>query len=421
MKKNITPAALLLAAIITTFSILPGCKKNGALDDGIPPEKPFLPAKATGNTALSAIISDLKNQFAQKDYSADFINWHGQPLWDKAIELKKDAANAIVLIPTSKADNIETFIAARVKDGTVVYELHRRKVVDANVPEPSGMGINAVFTRGMLAYFNNSIYNKVDQVPDAVYYTLIHAAQSNGEAAPSADKMVTVTICYNVGYCTDCPNEPQVCCYTKKVCTTITYDDGTGVIIIGTGGGPGGGGPGPGPGPGPVGCSPTQSSWYSENPVPAPCEDVNCDQATYNLINGTRPASIESSETTISETAEERTKLYKWICLINYGGWGLISREKGIHKKIDNPDPARQWEWKALDHVSLKKYGWTLGGTVETQCTSWLPTIGLYHAVMDIDIKVDYHVACKIGPAIKTEHYPASHMFSMRTQAIQGY
>jgi hypothetical protein len=167
--------------------------------------------------------------------------------------------------------------------------------------------------------------------------------------------MLSITICYNVGYCTDCPNEPQVCCYTQKACTTITYDDGTGIIIIGgTGVGTGGGGH---YGGGTNNCPPTQSSWYSNAPAPDPCEDVSCEANGDNLINGTRSASIELGETTLSETIEKRTKIYEWICLVNYGGWGLISREKGVHKKVDDPDPARQWEWETLEHVSLDKYG----------------------------------------------------------------
>jgi hypothetical protein len=418
MKKNLKTASWLVAVIIATFSIVQGCKKNGALDNSNPSIQSFLPAKTQANSAIATVVNDLESKLLQKDYSADFISWHGQPLWDKAIQLKKGEADAVFLIPVSKNSNISAFIAASIKDGTVTYELHRRKAVEANVHEASGLNINPIFIRGMLAYFNYSIYNKVDQVPDAVYYALQKEVPGNTATGTAAEKVVT--FCYNVGYCTDCPGLPEVCCYTKKVCVSIWYDDSGGGIIVGggTGGGPHGGG---NPGGNPGNCTPTQSTWYSDAPAPDPCQDVSCDQAAYNLINGTSAVSIDLSETTISETQEERTKVYEWICLVNYGGWRVVSTEKGVHKKINDLDPNKQWEWVSLEHQGIDKKGVTIGGSVEVTCPSNTPTLGIYNAVMDLKLNIVYSAVCKGSPLTIEDTKRAQKLFNMRTAPISGY
>jgi hypothetical protein len=424
MKKNLKKASWLMAVIIAAFSIASGCKKNNELQSSSPAAENFLPASPSASKAINTVVSNLESEFLQNDYRADFINWHGQPLWDKAIELKKDAANAIVLIPTSKAGNIEAFIAARLKDGAVVYELHRRSAVEANVPEPSGMGINAVFTRGMLAYFNNSIYNKVDQVPAATYAALQKAAANNNNGnGTAAGRMVTVTICYNVGYCADCigPEGVQVCCYTQKVCTTITYDDGTGggIIIIG-GGGIGGGGTGGDGGPGPVGCSPTQSSWYSENPAPAPCEVSNCEAKLYEFANAGKPVSGSVTEVTESETQSEMNKSYNWK-IYSAVTWGLLSYEKAVLEKVYYPSSGQNlWEYKSFVHDKIVAVGFNIGGS--RTFVDIGATINKTKAMANV--RIDYTVTSKVSLIVcdleVTIPYNANKQFRVPATALFG-
>ena len=69
-----------------------------------------------------------------------------------------------------------------------------------------------------------------------------------------------------------------------------------------------------------------------------------------------------------------------------------------MHKKTTNTNPSLQWEWLSLDHQGLGKAGVVIGGSVEYSLVSSIPTIGLYHATMDLDFKVEYSLVCKGSP-----------------------
>jgi hypothetical protein len=142
-----------------------------------------------------------------------------------------------------------------------------------------------------------------------------------------------------------------------------------------------------------------------------PPVENNCDNLVSTLVDGTHVSDQLRSISTISATSIERKRKYQWIPLVNYGGWGLLSTEIGVHKKVANSDPTLRWQWKDFIHTNLVKEGVTLGGTVDFTCVAY-KTLGLYNAVMNLDIHVNYNVAC-FTPLPIEKNYPASKMFNV--------
>lgn len=253
-------------ALLLYFS----CKKNDNKSFETAAILQFTNHTSSNNAALEKTIANIKMQLAQKDFSSDFVKWHGQPLWDKAVTLQKDPLNFIQLIPTQKNNTIETFIAVRLKDSRFTFELHRRSAMVKKITEPSLMNIGDEFRETILGYFNNNILGNIDNTKQLPGISKAKKTAAQNEILPDT----YIQFCYNVGYCGPdaCPpNTPEgtVCCITQRVCVNVWYNDGGGIGGGGLGGGGlggGGGGAGGGGNPPPTPC-PT-SNWYSLNPTP---------------------------------------------------------------------------------------------------------------------------------------------------------
>jgi len=359
--------------------LLKSCKKNDSVSHEISTIEQFTAHKNISNAALEKVIADIKLQLAQKDFSSDFIKWHGQPLWDKALDLEKNSTNFILLIPTQKNNNIETFIAARLKDGKFTYEMHRRSSLEKKIIEPSSMNINRAFHQSILAYFNNTIMGKVDNIEQlATNITAKNSVTSNG---PQPD--IYIQICYNAGYCGPdaCPAgtpEGTVCCTTRQVCVTLWYnDDGGG----GVGGDPGGGGNG---GPPPTPC-PT-ANWYTENPPPPggggiggggdPCGSGSC-ESLFNQIQNL-PVSEDRSSVVSQQTGRKRTdtKIWKFhttlaptpLLLAPYHFFSIDT----LTVEQDNNDI---WRFTSLKHVGKYEEGVAGGLSISCENLSAIPYI----------------------------------------------
>ncbi len=115
----------------------------------------FLAFPQNSSPELKLIVADLRKQLSRKNFAGQFQLWHGIPLWDKAIKLKKSDKEFItLLIPTLKNGEIVTFIAASIKpDAKVVFELHRQSSIDNNLLEYSYIKINPRKAKSYLALF----------------------------------------------------------------------------------------------------------------------------------------------------------------------------------------------------------------------------------------------------------------------------
>lgn len=113
-------------------------------------------------------------------------------------------------------------------------------------------------------------------------------------------------------------------------------------------------------------------------------------------------------------TSETREYTYQWICLINYGGWGLLSTEKGKHKIVN-----RRWQWESLTHVNVVKEGLTIGGSVDhTEVAT--PTMGIYNSGMTLAIHLKFNIACVPIASIE-RNYTSQHIFNVNDEPANPY
>lgn len=365
--------------IIAGILLLKSCKKNDAVSHELSMTEQFTAHKNVNNAALEKVITDIKIQLAQKDFTSDFIKWHGQPLWDKAITLKKNSTNFIVLIPTQKDNNIETFIAARLKDDRLTYEMHRRTAMDKKITEPSWMNITNRFRQTILGYFNNSILGKVDNTDIPPVSALVKSSASSNGIHPDN----YIQLCFNSGYCGPdaCPpDSPEggVCCITRLECVNVWYDDDGGPGIDP---GPGGGGGNPPPDPCPT------ANWYTENP-PAPggggggigggdpCGSGNCG-SLFNQVQNL-PVSEERSSVSKQYTKETRTDTKIWKFHTMFAPTPLLMSPYSFYS-IDTlsvvKDINDKWYFTSLKHVGKFEEGVVGGLSVSCDNLTAIPYI----------------------------------------------
>ncbi len=129
--------------------------------------------------------------------------------------------------------------------------------------------------------------------------------------------------------------------------------------------------------------------------------------------NGSSTSSLRSISTLL-QTPTTRTKEYKWICYINYGGWGLLSTDWGTHiyaptSSTITPD----WKWQSFTHKSIAMEGFIIGGSVDYSQVTATPTLGLYNAVMNLQINIKFTLLCSFGPVIKDVIVQCNKMFNV--------
>jgi hypothetical protein len=145
-------------------------------------------------------------------------------------------------------------------------------------------------------------------------------------------------------------------------------------------------------------------------------EDEDCSvtaQAALTAMVNNAVVSNQTLEiTTLSESAETRTKKYNWVILKGIG-WYLFSFEKGVHVKTDNPNPNLRWIWQSLDHQNIALVGIVFGGDLDYSLISATPTLGLYNAIQDLDFKVKYSLVCKGSPFAREAVYNSTKPFNV--------
>lgn len=150
--------------------------------------------------------------------------------------------------------------------------------------------------------------------------------------------------------------------------------------------------------------------------APDPPADADCAVTTLTALdnltsNSTVSDETESIMTTVS-LPETRTKKYQWKILKNVG-WYIFSWEKGIHVKTTNSNPNLQWQWQTFDHQGVSLVGTVVGGNVDYSIITSNSTLGLYNAVMDLDLRVKYEVVCKGSPFSTELAYNCNKMFNI--------
>ena len=217
-----------------------------------------LPAGTTPETRI--VVAEMQKQLKAQDVN-NFLNWHGQPIWDKAVKLDSKKENSITyLIPIAKEKQITAFFGATVMPtGKILFEMHRQSTQVDKAKEYSYANIGLKRSSFFLNYFNG-----VPTQPKEV-----EAISSTGE------NNFAVMVCWWESNQVECnyfnPTDSTAgiiappCFEWREICIPIGSDD-----TPGGGGGGGGGGCTTCPPP-----CPTDDPWFSLVPPegpPGPCE-----------------------------------------------------------------------------------------------------------------------------------------------------
>jgi len=132
------------------------------------------------------------------------------------------------------------------------------------------------------------------------------------------------------------------------------------------------------------------------------------DEMTTNVtvVNNTVSISLEA------EYALTRTKKYDWVVLQSVG-WSIHSFETGVHVKNSNPDPSLSWQWQSLKNNGIGMSGVSIGGNIDYSVIRAIPSVGKYNAIMDLDFKVKYSIACKGSPFSSSVNYNSAKNFNV--------
>ena len=121
----------------------------------------------------------------------------------------------------------------------------------------------------------------------------------------------------------------------------------------------------------------------------------NCVNAVNSLKGGPTSEYISIADESEDLAAKERTRIYTWTFFKqNFGMWSYKSIERGVHKQ----DASGTWKWKSLEHVSVARTGWTLGGNLSCTVHAANPTVGVYVAGMELYYTVEGSAICKGSP-----------------------
>ena len=101
------------------------------------------------------------------------------------------------------------------------------------------------------------------------------------------------------------------------------------------------------------------------------------------MQNNTHTTSQSVQNTIVSQDTQHRVAMYKWKCIAGTG-WSIYSIERGTHKKKHNV-----WQWESLEHISTTIEGSVVGGNVTHSLVYANAVVGIYNAVMNLEIYVD--------------------------------
>ncbi|MBK7884898.1 MAG: hypothetical protein IPJ81_14785 [Chitinophagaceae bacterium] len=250
--------AVLTLLLLLAFVQQSCTKTNEAAEAATTSVENFLTLPPGTNPELKPVVDNLQQQFQKNNFAANFLAWHGQPLWNHTIKIKNNTGDTILLIPTKKANEVTAFIEVMYNKENFFYGLHRKSSIANTIKEYSNIGFDEAAVKWFMDYFDaklggNTTANKSNLVspPYCWYESCTNGGGYSKTGTASANPV---------------SNQP---CWIKHCA-----DEGGG----GGDGGNGGGGFPPSPTPTPTPC-PVNDGWYNIIPPP-PC-DIICLNGTF--------------------------------------------------------------------------------------------------------------------------------------------
>jgi hypothetical protein len=135
-----------------------------------------------------------------------------------------------------------------------------------------------------------------------------------------------------------------------------------------------------------------------------PGADDDCSNVCQEVSNALSDVQVISEDIDFNITPIDALKKHKnprWRILKNLT-WSLYSQEEGVIKLVD--PQTNKWQWESLQHNSISKEGFTVGGTIAYTQGVGTPsftagTPNILYAGMSVNVSVTYSPACDCGGA----------------------
>ncbi len=160
----------LITFVFIFLFLFQSCRKNDIANDiAFANEQPkdFFKTSTSVPDVVITIINQMKNDFKEKDIQ-NFINWHGQPLWNKIIKFNPNQDSSITYaIPIEKKGAITSFFGATINSfNKIKFEMHRKSAIISKKSEYSYANITMQTSNTILRNFSN-LTNTTSEKPSA--------------------------------------------------------------------------------------------------------------------------------------------------------------------------------------------------------------------------------------------------------------
>ncbi len=159
------PGKLSFVSIFLIFLLLfTACKKadipNNFEKKSLAPKSSqfldFFTISENAPNAIRVIVKEMQKQLKENDVK-DFLNWHGQPVWNKIIKFEKDKNGLTTYaIPTQKSGTITGFFAITFDKDNIKFEMHRENAIKLKKAEYTYSNINLTVSKNILDIFSNN-------------------------------------------------------------------------------------------------------------------------------------------------------------------------------------------------------------------------------------------------------------------------
>ena len=96
----------------------------------------------------------------------------------------------------------------------------------------------------------------------------------------------------------------------------------------------------------------------------------------------------------MSNDGRTREVFLKWEVVRHpFGMWRVFSMEQGTHELTGG-----DWKWKSLTHQGQTWEGTIFGASLNLNLMSAIPTIGIYNAMMAVNIELQWSAICRGTP-----------------------
>ncbi|HMJ47193.1 MAG TPA: AHH domain-containing protein [Ferruginibacter sp.] len=274
MQKFLLTRIIIFFIIVFLFN---SCKKTEVKSAFFanPQIEAFLKIAANSSGELKIVTTELRQQLYTHNFVNDFIQWHGKPMWDKAIFVKNksnpELFNGLIPVKSILTNEITAYITCNNLEGKIIFKAFNKGQL-ADRFEENRRDSLTLKQLMIFPYLENRINGK--NFIDLKTGTLTLSTKNVGQTETLTNNPVQIIWICVIYICDYCEGTDPNCPYggTWQECTPIYTEGGGGEPCTWCPPPPTGGGGCTNCEPPPGECESSKTEWYSLIPPSGPCE-----------------------------------------------------------------------------------------------------------------------------------------------------